>query len=531
MKRVLIRCDASNLIGSGHVIRCRTLARVLHKRGVDVTFICRSQLGDLISCLEKEFCVLSLPQQELSACEGLKQRALYSAWLGCDQGCDASLTLKAIKDAGITTINWLVVDHYGIDSKWEEIVKHGLADMKIFPKLLVIDDLADRSHIADIILDQNYSCHSNTTRYKALVPRKCIQLLGPHYALLADEYAKRDLPPRKLKEVKRVLIFFGGVDRNNLTCRALEALKDSGLSHLQIDVVIGLQAIYFKQVQKLVSLLPNATLYCGLPSLAPLMAHADLCLGAGGSTTWERACLGLPTLAVAAAENQIPIAESLDKKNYQKLLGDASTVTVEMIRSAIYDYIAKPWGYKSGSSLTDGWGSYLLAFSMFGPFGKISLRLASSKDEALLLRWANDPTVRENSFSPSLIEENEHQCWFRKGLKDPNRIHLIGITAGHCPIGHIRFDRIIKDNIYAANIDISLDQSARGYGLATYFINGALDIVKNKWGKSIEIVADVLKENVASNRSFLSAGFRKDPELCPDGKNYTLYNRWRKILY
>ena len=239
MTPILFRCDASLSIGSGHVMRCRTLARELHQRGAAVTFLCRRQPGDLVSLLDQEFSVLALPEQPLAACEGLEGRELYGAWLGCNQVTDAAQCLEALAQAGITSASWLVADHYSLDARWEAQLLAGLADSDAAPKLLVIDDLADRPHQADLLLDQNFFGEATDQRYQGLVPPQCRQLLGPHYALLGPEYAQLHplVPPRT--ELRRVLVFFGGVDPANLTGRALEALMDPALAHLAVDVVLG----------------------------------------------------------------------------------------------------------------------------------------------------------------------------------------------------------------------------------------------------------------------------------------------------
>ncbi len=210
MIRVLFRCDASLSIGSGHVMRCRTLARELQRRGADVIFLCRRQPGDLISLLVQEFAVLALPEQPLAACEGLEGRDLYGAWLGCSQHTDAAQCLQALAQANITSASWLVADHYGLDARWEAQLLAGLASANAPPKLLVIDDLADRPHQADLLLDQNFFGAATEQRYQGLVPPHCRQLLVPHYALLGPEYAQLHplVPPRK--ELRRVLVFFGG---------------------------------------------------------------------------------------------------------------------------------------------------------------------------------------------------------------------------------------------------------------------------------------------------------------------------------
>ena len=369
MTPILIRADASLSIGSGHVMRCRTLARELQRRGAQVFFLCRRQPGDLISLLEKEFPVLALPQLPLAATqtsEGqpLQGRELYGAWLGCRQEQDAADCLQALAQAGIQSASWLVVDHYGLDASWETQLLAGLAG-DAAPRLLVIDDLADRPHQADLLLDQNVFGAATETRYAGLVSEHCRQLLGPHYALLGPEYAQLHplVPPRT--ELRRVLVFFGGVDPANLTGRALEALMAPELAHLAVDVVLGLQSPHHQAVAELVARQPHTTLHDPLPSLAGLIARADLAIGAGGATTWERACLGLPSLVVAIADNQLPFGVALDQVGAIQLLGDAASVFAEQIVRALLAALAGPWPRFCGHGLTDGLGAARVADSLF----------------------------------------------------------------------------------------------------------------------------------------------------------------------
>ena len=301
-------------------MRCRTLARELQQRGATVTFLCRCQPGDLVSLLEQEFSVLALPEQQLAPCDGLEGRELYGAWLGCSQDTDADQCLEALGQAGITSASWLVADHYGLDARWQAKLLAGLACGAAAPKLLVIDDLADRHHQADLLLDQNFFGEATEHRYQGLVPPQCRQLLGPHYALLGPEYAQLHplVPPRT--ELRRVLVFFGGVDPANLTGRALEALLDPALAHLAVDVAVGRQSPHRQAVEELVARRPYTTLHCPLPSLAGLIARADLAIGAVGVTTWERACLGLHTISAAIAENQINVSRALAQSGYISLI-------------------------------------------------------------------------------------------------------------------------------------------------------------------------------------------------------------------
>lgn len=531
MTRLLFRCDASRSIGSGHVMRCRTLARELQRRGAGITFLCRRQPGDLIGLLGQEFPVLALPEQPLAACEDLEGRNLYGAWLGCSQDTDAAQCMETLAEAGITSASWLIADHYGLDACWEAQLLAGLAGCPAPPKLLVIDDLADRPHQADLLLDQNFFGDATEQRYKGLVPPHCRQLLGPHYALLGPEYAQLHplVPPRT--ELRRVLVFFGGMDPDNLTSRALKALLDPALADLAVDVVLGVQSPHRQPVEELVARRPHTTLHGPLPSLAGLIARADLAIGAGGATTWERACLGLPSLVVAIAANQLPFAKALDQAGHLQLLGDGASVTVEQIRSALLARIIQPAPGGAGSALTDGWGASRLAMALLGPQGAISLRSATAADEVLLLRWANDPRVRANSFSPEPIAPADHHHWFQAGLANPNRLLLIATTADGCPMGQIRFDRQPASSdgqASEATVDLSLDRCARGHGLARELVHLGLQAMEQRWGPATDAVAEVLASNSASNACFARAGFTLDSELVstipPPSQ---AVNRWR----
>jgi len=320
MTKIIIRCDASISIGSGHLIRCRTLARELQRRGAEISFLCRRQPGDLIALLERDFPVMVLPEQPLVPCDGLEGRDLYGAWLGCTQEQDAAQCLDALAEAGIKSVSWLVTDHYGLDAIWETELISGLAGGDPPPMLLVIDDLADRPHQADLLLDQNFFGEATEHRYRGLVLPQCHQLLGPHYALLGPEYAQLHplVPPRT--ELRRVLVFFGGVDPANLTAQALEALLDPVVTDLAVDVVLGLQSPHRSSVEELVDVRPNTTLHGPKASLAGLIARADLAIGAVGATTWERACLGLPCISVPLASNQIPVSKMLARHDFIRLI-------------------------------------------------------------------------------------------------------------------------------------------------------------------------------------------------------------------
>ena len=241
--------------------------------------------------------------------------------------------LASSSETGIKSASWLVTDHYGLDAIWESQMISGLAGSEALTKLLVIDDLADRPHQADLLLDQNFFGESSEHRYRGLVPPQCHQLLGPRYALLGPEYAQLHplVPPRT--ELRRVLVFFGGVDPLNLTAQVLEVLLDPAVADLAVDVVLGLQSPHHVMVEALVDVRPNTTLYPPQASLAGLIARADLAIGAVGATTWERACLSLPCISVPFASNQIPVAKTLAQHDMIRLIEFSS----ESFRSRMID--------------------------------------------------------------------------------------------------------------------------------------------------------------------------------------------------
>lgn len=531
MKTIIFRCDASQNIGSGHVIRCRTLARELKKLGANIVFLCRKQKGDLIELLKKEFRVLALPEKQLLKCDGFKGRKLYESWLGCSEVDDADDCIRKLAEADVFNSCWIVVDHYGLSVKWEKRMISTLQSSKNTTRLLAIDDLADRYHEADIVLDQNYFGANTDKRYQGLVPSNCLNLVGPHYALLGPEYAQlHQLVPRRT-ELRRVLVFFGGVDPDNLTCRTLEALMHPELKNLAVDVVIGRQSQHLQLAMALANRRQYTSLYTYLPSLAGLIARADLGIGACGSTTWERACLGLPSLVVTIADNQLPVAQALEKSKHLQLLGDRNNVTISKIQSALLDRNSKQFAEKAGKSLTDGWGTTRLALSMLGITKKINLRPADENDESLLLRWANDSNVRSNSFSPELIAPDDHKKWFKKALADSNQLILIAHESTGCPIGQIRFElntATKKGELKESRIDISLDKFARGHGLASELINKGLQLMREHWGSEVKAIAEVLESNAASNACFASAGFLRENIDIEDAiiKSSEPINRW-----
>lgn len=320
MIRIIIRCDASVIIGSGHVIRCRTLGRELKRNGAEILFICRRGKGDLISLVEKEFEVIALP-------EFINEKNIDKGELGLatdtSQEQDANECIKLMESRNTGRIDWIIVDHYRIGKFWEEKMKEQLEINKEV-KLLVIDDLANRKHQANILLDQNYFGSATEERYASLIPESCKRLLGPKFAILGSEYSAMHKQVVNRKTVKRVLLFFGGSDEENLTERTIKILMKEKLRNIAIDVVIGGSNQNKNKVELIAGRRKLTSVHFGLPSLAGLIARADMAIGAGGTTTWERICLKLPTIVIPCAENQRKHSKELYKVGAIELLENKS---------------------------------------------------------------------------------------------------------------------------------------------------------------------------------------------------------------
>jgi len=318
--RIGFRVDASVAIGSGHVMRCLTLAERLSGVGATCEFVMTEGPGDLIELVADQHghLVHRLPAAAAPLATMAAATEAANPWRSEEEPLD-----------------WLVVDHYALASAWE-LGMRGAAR-----RLMVIDDLADRRHDCDLLLDQNL--HENTTPYRDLVPADCVTLLGPRYALLRREFSDARLTTsREAGPVERLLITFGGSDPTNETVRALEQLADAGAAGVQhVDVVVGGAAANLAAVTSLAATLPSCRVHVQVSDIATLMSAADLCIGAGGSTMWERCCLGLPTLMVAVADHQVQFCRRLDHLGYARYIGNAAERPVEYL-AALRAALAEP---------------------------------------------------------------------------------------------------------------------------------------------------------------------------------------------
>jgi UDP-2,4-diacetamido-2,4,6-trideoxy-beta-L-altropyranose hydrolase len=320
--KVTFRADASLQMGTGHVMRCLTLADALAAQGADCLFVCREHQGNLIEQIRnKGYRTHALPVLDSVGASLLalkaasdEQAPAHGHWLGASQVEDAVACAAILAEVNP---DWLIVDHYALDARWE------LALKPHYRKLMVIDDLADRPHQCDLLLDQTFGRDSED--YQGLVPASSRLLCGSQYALLRPEFAAlRDysLQRRANPQLHQLMITMGGVDKDNATGQVLEALRGCPLpAQCQITVVVGTTAPWLAEVSRQAQRMPWPTrVMVGVSDMAQLMADSDLAIGAAGATSWERCCLGLPTIMLVLADNQRNVAQGLERAGAVQVL-------------------------------------------------------------------------------------------------------------------------------------------------------------------------------------------------------------------
>ena len=349
---VAFRTDASFTIGSGHVFRCLTLADALKSKGSNCHFLCREYPGHLLDVIRHRghaATVISAGVADLSDSDHTFPNALDYAW-----ETDARQSREVMEKL---RPDWLVVDHYGIDERWEAALR--MNDCKI----MVIDDLADRKHFCHLLLDQNLG--RSAEDYRPLVAKQCTVLTGPHFAIIRSEFSELRawslLRRQQSQQIGRLLISLGGVDVPNATCEVLQVLKACSLpAECGITVVMGLKAQWINQVRELATDMPWPTeVLVNVEDMAVRMGSSDLAIGAAGSTSWERCCMGLPTMLIVLAHNQEPGANALEAAGAAHLIGWVSDLGAKL--PLVLNKLMSPGALsgmsKKASGTTDGRGT------------------------------------------------------------------------------------------------------------------------------------------------------------------------------
>jgi UDP-2,4-diacetamido-2,4,6-trideoxy-beta-L-altropyranose hydrolase len=320
--KIAIRVDASIHIGIGHMMRCLALAEALQTKDVRVVFVCKEHPNHSCNLVEERgFEVFRLnvgPSDEPYQADASSFK--YAAWLGTTQSDDTAQTIAALQ--GNASWDWIIVDHYALDYRWE------LAVRNVADKIMVIDDLADRRHDCDLLLDQTFLTRAET-RYAHLVSPDCRLLMGPSWALVRPEFAalrQHSLLRRAKPALDKVIVCMGGSDPDNETMKAVEGLIQSH-KRLAVDVIVGGAYSETAALRKILDSMPASRLHIQTDHMAQLMTEADFAITSGGTITWEKCVLGLPGMTVILDDNQELIAQNMHNAEAQITLGRGQSLS------------------------------------------------------------------------------------------------------------------------------------------------------------------------------------------------------------
>lgn len=349
---VVFRVDAGLHIGTGHVMRCLTLAQLAVQQGARCHFVmsdCPGHLAQAVQAAGHDITLLppgDIPNENYCS---------HAEWLPRHWHQDAMLTLAVVQACAC---DWIVVDHYGLDAQWEHAVAAGGT------KLLAIDDLADRRHVSDVLVDQTYGRDADT--YRSWVPATCKILAGSRFAMLRQEFAagRHDAMARRQtfdQNAPRVLVTMGGVDACNIAGRVLQLLADSQLPDTtHITVLVGGNnpwqddvARFATHARMTVELRVDAT------NVAQIMADSDIAIGAGGTTSWERCCLGLPSVLIVLADNQRFVAQRLGAAGAAEVIGNIESLD-DALGQGVQRLLSRSYYFemsRAAAAIVDGQGA------------------------------------------------------------------------------------------------------------------------------------------------------------------------------
>ena len=477
-KRAIFRFDASPEVGAGHAVRCLALAEALAADGWETAFATGPGAITTVPALAGHEVL------EIDVAPDGEPGALEARWPG---GCSL-----------------LVVDHYGRGAAFERACRPWCETV------LAIDDLADRRHDCDLLLDQ--AAGRVAADYESLVPAGCRLLLGAAYVLLRPAFARmrgQTLPKDPGGPVERLFVSLGATDPYEVTARVLDGIAESGLE-VDVDVALGSSTPRVDAVRVAAARLPvPARLYIDSKDIATLMAGADLAFGAGGISAWERCCLGLPTIMLVLADNQRQVAAALAAAGAASLL-DGSCPSVAEIAGALtgltQDATRRGTMAEAAAAMCDGRGVARVVMELRADIvdrdgSPVRLRPATIADGALTLAWQNDPGSRKYFRNPAAPTAEEHFAWLAENIRDPRCLLNVILHEG-APVGLLRFDRRVKAGavVHEISILVAPQHRDRGIGKAALALGRRLLPGESLW-------AEVHHENAASAAMFRGAGF------------------------
>lgn len=474
---IVFRTDASVDIGTGHAMRCLTLADRLAATGGRCVFLSRAMPQGLRDRLHiNGHALVDLPAAP-PGCDGLR----YSPWLGTTMDDDATAAGPIIAQL---KPDWLVIDHYALDARWTEKAK-GTASV------LVIDDLADRRQDCDLLIDSTLGRRPGD--YDSLLPPATPRLIGPNFSLLRPEFAtfRPASLGRTRQPVRHVLVSMGGVDAANATGAYLDCLSGAGF---HVTAVVGSACPHIATLTRQVAGMPDVDLIVDPPDMAALMAGADLCIGAAGTTAWERCALGLPTLMVVLAENQRLVAQGVERAGASRtihagtgradLLGLIAEIDVSALSAA-------------AAAVTDGRGAERTVATMRA-LPRLRLRRATMDDAPAIWTWRTAGDAARYYTASAPVPLADHMDWFATALHSEGR-RLFVVEADGLPAVHLRIDT----GATHARVSVTANPARRGQRL----VPSALALALAECADLGRFDAVVHQDNLPSRMLFEGTGF------------------------
>lgn len=494
---LLFRADADHKIGTGHVMRLLALAQAWKAKGGGSIFILASSQSGIEERLKKEGMEVMVLNQKAGSLE------------------DAAKTAEEAKSRKAA---WIVLDGYHFDQAYQKkIQSQGI-------KLLYVDDEANREpYIADLLLNQNLYARSELYRFSGISDRL---LLGNRYTLLRQEFLKEGQGRVRSGKVKNLLMTLGGSDPENVTFKCLQALEMIK-PQCKVTVVLGVcnprKDEVMKSIRHTVLKIEVLESAANMPAL---MKDSDAAFAAAGSTSWELCFMGVPSLYVAVAENQIPLAASLQEQGAGVNLGWHAKLTVSELASSLRSFLEdEPLRKKISEkalALFDGKGAERVLAAIRA--SSIQFRSAAEGDCEQIWKWANHPDVRRVSFSTKEIPWKDHVKWFQSKKLDPRTKIWIAESEDHTPLGELRCDR--ENDAATLSIIVDPQHQKKGYGTAM-ICKAVKELFQDTSIKTLQ--AYVKPVNEASARAFQKAGFENQGQTMIQGSkaSYFLLRRSR----
>lgn len=485
----MFRCDSSYEIGTGHVIRCLSMAYSLRDLGLLVHFLCKEETGNIYSTIRDSGFDITIISKETPL----------------DHERSLILGLKP---------HWIVVDHYSIDSKWE-------SQWKDICYIFVIDDLANRDHEANALLDQNFHIRG-TELYTKLLPKACFRYVGPQFSLVRKTLLAQRRIPLEKKSKKKILCFFGGTDFSGETLKFLTALKKV-TTHAFFQVVVGKTNRQLDEILRF-ECTSNFEILVNPANWDDLMFEADLYFGSGGIVTWERFIVGLAGVVVSVAENQAGIAKDLADAGLQLYWGNAGDDSYELrivkLDNLVLDSEELVRMSQKSRSVVRAFPAALLK-SIFEPLGaaEFQIKRAMVKDAKFIFTLRNDPVVRNMSKNANEVTWEEHLNWFHRKLSEAESRLYIGFYKGQ-EFGQFRVD---SDGITS----VAIQESYRGKGLAAKLISQGCDLYLDELPSKKELTAEIKVDNKNSIKSFEKAGYEYSKSIVVADSSYFVYRKIR----